>query len=285
VVDAWPVLVDFDHSILCEGEVHARVGGSAIVRREFRGFAKRLKELIVPPNYVARRNVARMLTLLRKLNFDPIILVIGGGVVGNGMEAFYEDDSVRIIGTDIYGSSLTQFIADGHQIPLADASVNAVLIQAVLEHVLTPTQVVAEIHRVLKPDGLVYAETPFLQQVHEGPYDFTRFTESGHRYLFKHFERVDSGKVGGPGTQLIWTLEYVSRSLFRSTKVGKLVKILFFWLCWLDRLIPARFAIDSAPGVFFLGCRAEREVTPHEMVAHYRGAQRLLNNRPAKSQD
>ena len=36
------------------------------------------------------------------------------------------------------------------------------LVQAGLEHVRDPWQVVAEIHRVLKDDGLVYAETPFM---------------------------------------------------------------------------------------------------------------------------
>ena len=68
-----------------------------------------------------------------------------------------------------------------------------------LEHVLEPELVVAEIHRVLMPDGLVYAGTPFMQQVHEGPYDFMRFTESGHRWLFRRFERLASGATGGPG--------------------------------------------------------------------------------------
>jgi len=82
---------------------------------------------------------------------------------------------------------------------LASASVDGVLIQAVLEHVLDPAQVVGEIHRVLRPDGLVYAETPFLQQVHAGPNDFTRFTSSGHRYLFRAFAEIAAGPVAGPG--------------------------------------------------------------------------------------
>jgi len=56
---------------------------------------------------------------------------------------------------------------------------DAVWIQAVLEHVLDPVRVVAEIHRVLRPGGLVYSEIPFMQEVHEGAYDFTRFRLSG----------------------------------------------------------------------------------------------------------
>ena len=81
---------------------------------------------------------------------------------------------------------------------------------------LEPGRWCAEIHRVLKPGGLVYAETPFMQQVHEGAYDFTRFTESGHRYLFARFDLIDSGVTAGAGTQLLWSLDYFVRGLFRS---------------------------------------------------------------------
>ena len=171
---------------------------------------------------------------------------------------------------------MTQFIADGHQIPLRDASVDAVVIQAVLEHVLDPWQVVTEIHRVLKKDGLVYADTPFMQQVHMGPYDFTRFTESGHRYLFRRFRLIDSGISGGSGTQLLWTIDYVGRSLFRSPRMGTLLKAAMFWLSYLDRLAPVGFQVDNASGVFFLGRRAEHEIAPKDMVAYYKGAQRQL---------
>jgi ubiquinone/menaquinone biosynthesis C-methylase UbiE len=121
--------------------------------------------------------------------------VIGGGTIGNGMESLYDDPRLDLLAFDIYASENVQFLADGHQVPLKDGSVDAVWIQAVLEHVLDPQAVVAEIRRVLRPGGLVYASTPFMQQVHEGPYDFTRFTESGHRYLFRHF----TGSIATPG--------------------------------------------------------------------------------------
>ena len=98
------------------------------------------------------------------------------------------------------------FIADAHNIPIVNEYFDCVIIQAVLEHVLRPNQVVNEIFRVLKANGIVYSETPFLQQVHEGPYDFTRFTESGHRYLFKNFELIKSGASDGAGLQFFGLL-------------------------------------------------------------------------------
>src|SRR5262249_7129131 len=147
---------------------------------------------------------------------SPLIVVIGGGTVGNGVAALYRDRRTRLLGFDVYGSSLTQFIADAHQIPPATGSVDAVVVQAVLEHVLDPQQVANEIHRVLRREGLVYAETPFLQHVHAGAYDFVRYTCSGHRYLFRAFEEISAGPVAGPGTQLLWSIDHTVRGLLRS---------------------------------------------------------------------
>jgi SAM-dependent methyltransferase len=148
-----------------------------------------------------------------------------------------------------------------------------VLVQAVLEHVLDPAGVVAEIHRVLRSNGLVYAETPFLQQVHAGAYDFTRFTASGHRYLFRRFEELAAGPVAGPGTQLLWSVDHLVRGLTRSPFAGRVTRGLLFWLRALDRLVPERYAEDDATAYYFLGRRRDEEMSATEIVAYYRGAQ------------
>jgi SAM-dependent methyltransferase len=224
-----------------------------------------------PTNRTATENVQRLLSLLP--GRAPLILVIGGGTMGNGLERLYADRRLRLVAFDIYPSRLTQFIADAHWIPLAPASVDGVIIQAVLEHVLDPEQVVREIHRVLRPNGLVYAETPFMQQVHAGPYDFVRFTSSGHRYLFRAFEEISAGPVTGPGTQLLWSLDHLARGLLRSKLAGRLVRALFAWLHWVDRLVSPPFAVDGAGACYFLGRRAEHELKPFDMVRYYQGAQ------------
>jgi hypothetical protein len=127
---------------------------------------------------------------------------------------------------------------------------------------------------VLKPDGLVYAETPFLQQVHEGAYDFTRFTHSGHRWLFRHFAELDSGVVAGPGTQAAWTVEHVARSVSRSFAIGKLVKAALFWLRYLDRTAGPAQSLDAASAVYFFGQKATQPLLPRDMPSYYRGANR-----------
>ncbi len=267
------VLVDFNNSILAEDKVFSTGATSLVVRRKA-GFLKSvILKMLFPTSGVTIKNIDRFIELAKEGTPQPTILVVGGGTVGSGTNSLYRDSAVRLIAFDVYGSPLTQIVADGHQIPLRDQSVDGVLIQAVLEHVLEPAKVVAEIHRVLKPNGVVYAETPFLQQVHEGAYDFTRFTESGHRYLFRRFAVIDSGAVQGPGTQARWTISHLGRSIFRSTLVEKLLLLMFFWVAYLDYFCGRRETVDGACGVFFLGKKSDRELTPREMVEYYQGAQ------------
>lgn len=202
-----PVLIDFDQSIVDEAQFIKQKGQSPIPR-ETPGHRRRLRSE-ANRNRVAEDNIARM---IEELQPGSRVLVVGGATVGKGTERLYES-SLDVIGIDIYRSEIVQVLADAHQIPFADGVFDAVVVQAVLEHVLDPNLVVAEIWRVLKPNGFVYAETPFLQQVHEGAYDFTRFTESGHRWLFRRFESLDSGVVAGPGLVLTWSAVYLDLDL------------------------------------------------------------------------
>lgn len=270
IVNGLPLLVDFDQSVL-QPDV-ARSLASSVPRPEQKGLRWLLTQLVSPPNRHTATNVLHLRTMLAD-KAKPRVLVIGGGTVGQGLQTLYQDPNIEVISFDIYGSQSVQFIADAHQIPLLDGSCDAVVIQAVLEHVIDPHRVVQEIGRVLAPQGLVYAETPFLQHVHEGAYDFTRFTESGHRHLFRQFDVVRSGSTAGAGTQLLWAIDYFVRGLTRSRALGKCMKILFFWLIHLDRFIPEPHNSDAASGVFFMGRKSNQAASPKDIIRFYRGAQ------------
>jgi SAM-dependent methyltransferase len=271
VLRGKPALIDFDRSIVraedLEGDASARTR-----KWQIESLPPALRTWWKPVNRVAEINVDRLISLLP--GPSPLVLVIGGAMIGNGIDALYSNSEIRTVAFDIGASPVTQFIADAHQIPLASHSVDAIVIQAVLEHVLDPNAVVGEIHRVLRAGGLVYAETPFLQQVHAGPYDFTRYTSSGHRYLFRAFEEIGAGAVAGPGTQLLWSFDHAVRGVVRSELAGKLVRGPLFWLRYLDRATPAEFGMDNASAYYFLGRRSNRELRPREIVDYYRGAQR-----------
>jgi SAM-dependent methyltransferase len=272
VVAGVPALVDFDRSVLSADAMRATDAASAVERVDHPGIVKRM---LHPANRQAPRLAARMVDLLLAETVGsgrrPRILVIGGGTVGDGLEALYTDERVDLIAFDIYASPHVQLVADAHGIPLADGAVDGVIIQAVLEHVLEPAVVVGEIRRVLRGGGIVYADTPFMQQVHEGPYDFSRFTESGHRYLFRDFEELESGLVAGAGTSLRWSIGYFVRALTRSATLGRLAGVAFFWLSHLDRFLDPRHSLDGANSVYFLGRKGGPAMTPSQVVEHYRG--------------
>jgi SAM-dependent methyltransferase len=273
MVAAQPALIDFDQSILDRTELLANAGLSAAglsAEDRRRGLlARAVSRILFGYNRVAEDKASQILADVKALTLPGRLLVIGGGAVGSGVQAMYDDPQVQVIGTDIYHSPHTTLIADGHRLPFADHSMDAVWIQAVLEHVLDPQQVVAEIHRVLRPDGLVFADTPFMQQVHEGAYDFTRFTLSGHRWLFRHFALIDAGTSGGAGMATLWSVRYLARALTGSGPLGTLMQLAFFWLRFLDRWAGPRDTADAASAVYFYGRSSPAPISPKDIVAFY----------------
>jgi SAM-dependent methyltransferase len=270
-VNDKPVLIDFDKSIL-KKESFVSLQGKSPVNRSRSFFFKKIKNLFTKKNIIVNNNVNFIVSQLIKID-NPQILIVGGGEIGNGLNNFYEQFKNNITAFDIYDSEYVNFIADAHQIPIKNGSFDLVIIQAVLEHVLSPEIVVNEIWRVLKNDALVYAETPFMQQVHEGKFDFLRFTESGHRYLFKKFSHVKSGYILGVGTSLLWSLDYFFSGLFRSRVIGKMVKLFFFWLTYFDNFIPFSFNIDGASGLFFIGRKSDKTINAQQILNYYQGNQ------------
>lgn len=273
IVNSKPVLINFDESVIPE-ESFINKSGKSIVKRRHLQIIKFLKSYISPQS---RQTINNFFDLKKKMLSisNPKILIVGGGEIGSGFEDFYLNLKKDIIAFDIYDSDYVDFISDAHYIPIRKNYFDLVIIQAVLEHVLDPNQVVSEIYKVLKKDGIVYAETPFMQQVHEGPFDFTRYTHSGHRFLFKNFKEVRSGYTSGVGTSLIWSLAFFCSGLFRSRYAGRISRIVFFWLRFFDNIIPDSFNIDGACGVYFIGQKSEQTTRGNEIVKYYKGNQEL----------
>ncbi|MCF0069982.1 class I SAM-dependent methyltransferase [Dyadobacter sp. CY261] len=269
-----PILVDFNRSILNRQKLLG-TGGESLIPRTGNKY-DRVKDFFWGDGGKTKKNLVQFVDSIQKYpDKKSTVLIIGGGAIGHGAHGLYDAKNINILSFDIYASPNTDFIADGHSLPIADNSIDGIWIQAVLEHVMYPQRVVSEIHRVLSNGGVVYAETPFLQHVHEGPYDFTRFTESGHRLLFKDFKLLDSGFLTGIGTVLLWNIRYMAWGVTRSRKMAILVAMLFGWVRFFDHLVPDSFNVDTASGVYFLGRKApDHTFSDMDIVAHYKGFQR-----------
>jgi SAM-dependent methyltransferase len=272
-VNGQLVLVDFADSILIKTDFVDRSGAAPLstASSPLRDFVIYwYRKIAHPVNKAAHRltvDMAGRLRLACSAAGKPRMLVIGGGLVGSGVDHLYEARDIDLIGTDIFVSPSTRLVADGHKLPFADETFDAVLVQAVLEHVLNPQIVVEEIYRVLRPGGLVYADTPFMQQVHEKAYDFTRFTVSGHRWLFRKFELIEAGASLGAGTALLWSIRYFIAACTGNWRLGQIAALPLLWLHYFDG--RSRNQQDAASGVYFYGIKSGESVQPRDMIKFY----------------
>jgi SAM-dependent methyltransferase len=279
-VDGVPVLVNEARSVFSLEDFARRRNTTFELQRSrldalLHGILGRLPD--ISETIGSEQNYARFRDLLPSAAPRPRVLVVGGSIEGKGMAALTSGRPLDVVATDVSFGPLTLLICDAHDIPFEDGTFDGVIAQAVLEHVVDPYRCVEEIHRVLKDGGLVYAETPFMQQVHMGRYDFTRFTHSGHRRLFRRFEEIAAGPICGPGMALAWAFQYFLLSFVRSRPARGIMRgiarITTFPLKYLDRyLIRNPAAIDAASGFFFMGRKAGVPLSDRDLLAYYKGA-------------
>lgn len=293
IVDGIPVIIDESASIfsfddfimnrpttlqrprpgIIKGTLERILGSGRYVRLK-----KRVRKALptIDLNINTERNFSRLRELLLQCAAPRRVLILGGGILGDGISALMHEANIEFVESDVSFGPRTKLICDAHDIPFHDGSFDAVVAQAVLEHVVDPHRCVEEIHRVLKQGGLIYAETPFIQQVHAGRYDFTRWTHLGHRRLFRYFEEIDSGAVCGPGMALAWSYQYFLLSFVTSRWARTLMKSLAAWtafhLKYFDPMLgKRRGTLDAASGFYLLGRRAEQPLDDRELLKQYRG--------------
>ncbi|VAX11780.1 methyltransferase type 11, putative [hydrothermal vent metagenome] len=204
------------------------------------------------------------------------ILVVGCGNQAEQLNKYFPGSSTTFIFCDIDKRADAKIFCDAHELSFKDGIFDGVISTAVLEHVLYPDHVIAEINRVIKPGGFIYSEIPFLQSVHEGAYDFTRFTMSGHRRLCEKFDEIEAGMIAGPGTALVWSITDFSRALFSNARFSSfaalLSRTLFFWLKYFDYLCKDNpIALDAASCTYFYGKKAVKRTSGKEIIEQYKG--------------
>jgi SAM-dependent methyltransferase/uncharacterized protein YbaR (Trm112 family) len=232
----------------------------------------------ISKNIRARQNYETVLKYLLSRAAPARVLVLGGSILGKGMEKLAAEERIELVESDVSFGPRTQLICDAHDLPFEDEAFDGVVVQAVLQYVVEPSRCVAEIERVLKPGGLVYAESAFMQQVVHGRYDFTRFTHLGFRRLFRKFEEMQSGAVCGPGMALAWAGQFFLLSFATSRWTRRIAymaaRLTLFWLKWFDTALADRpGTYDAASGFFFMGTKSGKALSDRELIAEYRGAQ------------
>ncbi len=277
LINEIPILIDENKSIF---EIKSFINNEETTfisdKSTFSLIAK-VNKLIpsINANYVSEDLLIRFSKIINN-NTKKRILIIGGSVDGIGMRKFLSlNKDNDIIITDVSFGGNVDIICDCHSLPFQNDSIDVVIIQAVLEHVIDPYLCVSELSRVLKKGGYLLSEVPFMQQLHQAPYDFTRFTHLGHRWLFKYYEHITSGVVCGTGMGLTWSLRGFFRTLFNNrilqSVAVKLVHILFFWIKYFDirKKTELRNGFESASSLYFVGKLNSSPIDFNQLLEYY----------------
>lgn len=151
--------------------------------------------------------------------------------------------SIRMLNLDLLAGNDIDIKGNLLCLPVRDESIDTIVCTGVLEHISGPDKAVEEIYRVLKFEGRVFIETPFMQTVHASPMDYYRWTPDGLRQLLSAFDILELNVVAGPASALAWLAQETMAMLFsfHNELIYKIGLRVFGWLAiplsWLDILL------------------------------------------------
>jgi SAM-dependent methyltransferase len=142
---------------------------------------RNISNWIISKTYTSHTKSSRILKVLSSCinNIDHSAIGLNVGAGGS----FYGSN---IINLDINFCKNIVVCADAENLPFKSSTFSLVISQEMLEHVRHPNQAILEMYRVLKRDGTLYCQIPFIVGFHSRPNDFWRFTREGMRELFSN---------------------------------------------------------------------------------------------------
>lgn len=149
-------------------------------------------------------------------------------------------------GLDVEIGANVAFVADAHLLPIANESLDGVLMVSVLEHLHDPIRAVNQVARVLKKGGVYFSYAPFYHPYHASPHDYFRFTQEGYRYMLREFSRVE---IVSGGNYVAVTNDVLAHA-FGGTRIGRTFARVFveFPMSLLFRAFDAKQNSDLAVG-------------------------------------
>lgn len=129
-----------------------------------------------PDRYLLRKQIKKYAHFI-----SGVVLDAGSGD-GERYKSFFNFD--KYITLDINFSHSADIVGSVENIPAESGSFDSVISTQVLEHIKNPQKAVEEFYRVLKPGGHCLVTVPQMNELHEEPNDYFRFTKFGLEEIF-----------------------------------------------------------------------------------------------------
>ncbi|MEK7578835.1 MAG: methyltransferase domain-containing protein [Patescibacteria group bacterium] len=131
-----------------------------------------------PERYLLKKQVKKYAHYIK-----GIVLDAGSGA-GERYKFFFKFNKYVTLDTD--SSHGADIVGSVENIPTESGGFDSLISTQVLEHVKNPQKAAEEFYRVLKPGGYCLVTVPQLNELHEEPYDYFRFTKYGLEEIFSH---------------------------------------------------------------------------------------------------
>ncbi|MDQ6973890.1 MAG: class I SAM-dependent methyltransferase [Mariprofundaceae bacterium] len=216
--------------------------------------SKPLAQWLAPPHPTFRSHESKSLPykfIDQTLDANPDALIVN---MGSAWVRLHD----KVLNLDLFLESEVDVQGDLLALPFADSTIDAVVCTGVLEHVADAYLAAQEIHRVMKPNGKVYIELPWMQGIHASPHDFQRWTPQGYVSLFDGFDIEYVRVAAGPASALAWMFQETLALLFsfNNETLYKIGLRVFGWLAvpisWLDFFLEKHPRAESIASGFAL---------------------------------
>lgn len=131
------------------------------------------------------------------------------------------------------------------KVEISDNCADTIVSLSVMEHLCEPQIFLNESYRILKNDGVMILQVPWMWWIHEAPYDYFRYTPYGLKYMFEKagYKDIHIQPMTGFFTMWFLKMNYFSLKWIKGSKLRKTLTkaiLLPFWYTsqklapWLD---------------------------------------------------
>ncbi len=184
---------------------------------------------ILAPNFLTRQPIEKAIqNFATQFKSDQTVIDIGCGT-----KPYAKYFAATYVGVDPFPGTLSDVKAHAWDIPLPDASADAIILTQSLEHIQKTEPTVKEVYRLLKPGGQVFISVPLTMRLHSLPMplhtapvenipesiasvwkeDYYRFSKYGLLYIFRAFKPLVLRETRTTFSTILQQLNYFVASL------------------------------------------------------------------------